>query len=553
MSIFSDISNILSKKFPKEAKNVMDDYREWILNLAINAGLTNKKYDFTQLLADLIEKIEFLDTRKNYKQGIIEYSDNDTLSRFMTYLESKKEKNQDIINMVAQLSEDWEQNNTKALLDHDFTKSFLSEYKQFENKMKQAYQAHEKFEQLYREDSGDKKEKYYSFFQLNDKEDKILNAITFNEKTMNLLLTQTDLIKMHIIQQGNGKYSLSLGIEGSVDDIITQIQQLQQTKKGSHAFYEEGIYRDGSKDLIDVEKLNTEFGKLINATSGENRTLISSSGDSLKGNRLTELLFNQEAISDISAGKAFQYYLDQVSSLVGLDVNYAEGGGVSVKTFGSSGIIQLMAHGSMNSVADLFLYGQGRKIKIPNTNRTQNALTYRIEKAMSEKYKDPNLRTKIITDATLEAKKMFSDRLFRISEALDSEVYDKNYKFNQFSMKDFIGDSTLSTLKGKDDDAFVKFFNQTTGNDLFRSFAAELDSDKYSIAGLLNAAKIRLTQGKVQDTDISKMNREALFGVLTDIRRINEEMNEKAGQIAEKEFDKILRDELSGIEGLIIS
>jgi len=64
-------------------------------------------------------------------------------------------------------------------------------------------------------------------------------------------------------------------------------------------------------------------------------------GEKLKGNRITEMLYDEDVISQIAKGKNYQKYLDQLSSIAGSDI-MDNGHEISVKTFSATGRGQMM-------------------------------------------------------------------------------------------------------------------------------------------------------------------------------------------------------------------
>ena len=538
MSIESDLRKEVRKKYEKEKLKNIKDYKEWLLSIAEKAGLTGEDYSFLSLLNELLKQIEFIDNIHTQE----EFSDTDTLSRFMTYLESHGEKNADISNMATKLSDFWEKETKTELEDHDFQKSFSKNFAAFDQKIKNAYIAHTKFEKLLN-DGAEQKERYYSFFQLNEKEDALTQVITFNESVMEELIRNSDLVKTHIIQQGNNKYSLSLGLSGTTTDIIDEIKRINQLRgEVEQLNFFEGIYREDIGQQVGLEELQRDFTDLFAATQGSQRRLITTSGASLKGNRITELLFNKSAIDAVNRGEAYQFYLDQVSSLVGMDVTYKNGGGTSVKTLGKSGVIQLMAHGSMKSVDRLFYNKTGRERidRSGNIMKGTKSLDYMIEKGMKLSPKVLRERNKIIDEATLAAKKEFSDQISLIKQGLSAE----ESQGLGFSLSDFISDNTRSKLSQLDDDDFINQYKALTGHDIFGQYAAELNSKQFTITSLLSAAKGRQNQSK------EMTSKKALSSILEEVRQINQQFNAQAEQEINKTADQLLGEQQAALESI---
>lgn len=383
MSLQSDIKKKLKEKYYKEKNNAKYDYKKWLINIATSAGITKDDYNFLDIFNQLIEASRFLDSL----QDLEKFSDqNATLSKFISNLQKNLNPELDKYkssigeqqlqaafiqyqkkhpNLAQSLSSIWETPTSFSLTQYDQI------FKQAESAMKQAYIKHTKFEQLLNSELHNEKnpnQRYYSFFKLDQTGKELEDVVTVSSKLMDQIIEKTELVHLRVIPQSKEKaksiadykYSLSLGIDSSdiITDIMNAAKQVGITETDGKNLVK-GIFREEQGKLVHVkvdDKFKTEYRTLYNASQGEDRTLISQTGGQLSPNRLTEVLFNKDAINNINIGNGFMHVEDQLSSLVGFDASYSTGGGTSVKTFGAGNTsIQLMANSSVKSMTNMFL------------------------------------------------------------------------------------------------------------------------------------------------------------------------------------------------------
>lgn len=204
--------------------------------------------------------------------------------------------------------------------------------------------------------------------------DAILSTVlTLNENAMNKALENRANFSLSFTRNKNGKLiDVVFGFsERNREDIKKDLLNLNNNENGSVI---EGIRRyqkNGHVKIISVSDLQTAYINMKNASSDDpatRRLFNARTGEALKGNRITELLYDESIIDQIANGGNYQKYLDQLSSVGGSDI-MDNGHEISVKTFSATGRGQMMTGTLFKQMAT----------KFQDNNSIKNAVTQAIQ------------------------------------------------------------------------------------------------------------------------------------------------------------------------------
>lgn len=281
-------------------------------------------------------------------------------------------------------------------------RDFSNTYNALKNNMIQGYENNLKLGQKMR---GTKDFGY--FLPLLEKKNTVLSkAYTLTETGMSKLLKDPTTTRLNFQFNQKGIFSVALGLSKTFESQKSVKAYFEQFEKNNSEDIIDGVMRvqNGQRYHVSSDRLRKEYNIIYKAykqgliikPSGEYYT--SKKTDIIKGNRLSEILTDNEAISAIKQllqGKisgGYQKHADQIASVANSDSSFS-GHELSTKTLPNT--LRLMSGTNLKSLYQVF----GKKENIRNEVKSIIQGNYKIEKD----------RSGYLSKDAFIAKKMFYD------------------------------------------------------------------------------------------------------------------------------------------------
>lgn len=283
------------------------------------------------------------------------------------------------------------------------------------------------------------------------KQDMVLSTVlTLNESAMNQALTNRANFSLTFTRNSAGKLTdVAFGFsDRKRDDIKADLLALNGNGNGTVI---EGIRRyqkNGQAKIIPMsDDLAAAYSKMKMASSDDpmiRRLFNARTGEKIKGNRITELLYYEDVINEISNNKNYQKYLDQLSSIGGSDI-MDNGHEISVKTFSATGRGQMMTGTLFRQVAEAF----------QDTKSIKAAVT----EAIQGNYKlMQDIRSKGVSEDIAVKKRQLSVFVEQVKSTA-KQIGNKDWE--QLFIKEY--GEEAETLLSLDDEKFVSKFDEVFG------------------------------------------------------------------------------------------
>lgn len=290
------------------------------------------------------------------------------------------------------------------------------------------------------------------FLSTKDKtQDAVLSTVlTLNETAMNKALENRVNFSLKFTRDSSGALTdIAFGFSSrNRDEIRKDLLALNGNENGTVI---EGIRRyqkNGQSKIISVKELQDAYSIMKNASSDDpmtRRLFNARTGEKLKGNRITEMLYDEDVIDQIANGNNYQKYLDQLSSIAGSDI-MDNGHEISVKTFSATGRGQMMTGTLFKQVAETF----------SNAKSIRGAVT----QAIQNNYKlMQDIRTKGVSEDVAIKKRQLSIYVSQVKEVAKQI---KNKDWEALFMQEYGKDAI--ELLALDDEEFISQFNEVFGD-----------------------------------------------------------------------------------------